>query len=333
MDLVFKVLKQCGSRLMDLPNVIGVGYGHKHTRGRNTGKDSLIVLVEKKVPLEELNSNQVVPRSLDQCLLDVVEVGEVVALNRTDRQRPARPGVSIGHFRVTAGTFGAVVYDIKTGEPLILSNNHVLANSTSGNDGRAKIGDAVLQPGKYDGGTEEDVIAKLHRFIPIELEVSAPDCKVASVAQNIANRLIRKVRRNYEIKIERFSTAANLIDAAVARPLSKSYISENIIDVGIPKGVSQVVVGQTVKKSGRTSGTNTAQVRVVHATIKISMGEIGSATFTDQVLTTRMAQPGDSGAVVLDAHDHVCGLLFAGSDTISVFGKIQNVCEKLGVRF
>ncbi len=333
MDSVVKALKKCGLRLMDLPNVIGVGYGHKHVGGRNTGKDSLVVLVEKKVPLEELNSNHVIPRSMNQCLVDVVEVGEVVALGRTGRQRPARPGLSIGHFRVTAGTFGAVVYDVKTGEPLILSNNHVLANSSNGSDGRAKVGDAVLQPGKYDGGTDEDIIARLYKFAPIELEVSEPDCKIASIAQKLLNRVVRRIRRNYEVKIERFSSATNLVDAAVARPLSKDLVTEDIIDLGIPKGTSEAVVGQKVKKSGRTSGTNSGEVKVVHATIKIGMGEIGTATFTDQVLTTRMAQPGDSGSAVLDEYNRVCGLLSAGSDTVSVFGRIQNVCEVLGVRF
>ena len=79
--------------------------------------------------------------------------------------------------------------------------------------------------------------------------------------------------------------------------------------------------------------TNEGEVKVVHATIKVSMGEIGSATFIDQVLTTNMAQPGDSGSVVVDEYNRVCGLLSAGSQTVSVFARIQNVCEALGVRF
>ena len=223
-----------------------------------------------------------------------------------------------------------MVYDIKTGEPLILSNNHVLANSSNGRDGRAKAGDAVLQPGRYDGGTDEDAIASF-RFTPIELEVSQPDCKIAGAAQKLLNRAIRRIRRNYEVRIQRFGTETNLVDAA-ARPLSRDHITD-IIDLGIPKGTTEVDVGHKVLKSGRTSGTNSGEVKVVNATIKISMGEIGTAVFADQVLTTRMAQPGDSGSVVLDENGNVCGLLSAGSDTISVFARIQNVCDALGVRF
>src|SRR5690606_38440508 len=99
MHSIVRALRSCGPKLMSYPNVVGVGYGHKHVRGKNTGKDSLVVLVEKKVPVEELSSNQVIPRSMNQCPIDVVEVGEIVALGRTDRQRPARPGLSIGHYK------------------------------------------------------------------------------------------------------------------------------------------------------------------------------------------------------------------------------------------
>ncbi len=48
---------------------------------------------------------------------DVVEIGEVRLLTRTGRVRPAPPGVSIGHPKITAGTFGALVKDADTGEP------------------------------------------------------------------------------------------------------------------------------------------------------------------------------------------------------------------------
>jgi hypothetical protein len=333
MEPVVKALKACGPRLMGLPNVVGVGCGHKHVRGQNTGKASLVVLVDKKIPRDELRANHIIPQSMNQCLTDVIEIGEVVALDRTDRQRPVRPGASIGHYRVTAGTFGAVVYDVKTGEPLILSNNHVLANSTNGRDGRAKVGDPVLQPGRYDGGDDDDVVARLLRFVPIELELSQPDCKIAGVTQKLLNKMIRRIRRNYEVKIQRFAAETNLVDAAVARPISRDLITPDIIDLGVPQGTSEADVGHKVIKSGRTSGTNSGEVKVVHVTIKISMGEIGTAVFADQVLTTRMAQPGDSGSVVLDEEKRVCGLLSAGSDTVSVFARIHNVCESLGVRF
>jgi len=333
MDPLVKALKTAAPRILGLPNVVGVGRGHKHVAGRNTGQEVLTVLVKKKVPKHELESCHLVPKSIGQCHTDVIEAGEIVALGRTDRERPARPGMSIGHYRITAGTFGALVYDTKTGEPLILSNNHVLANSTDGRDDRARVGDPILQPGRYDGGTDQDVIARLHRFIPIRLEVSTPECKVAKALEGFLNRIVRRFRRHYQVRIYNLSPEANLVDAAVAKPLSPDLVSPDILDLGVPKGVGEVQVGDRVVKSGRTSGVNWGNVKVVQATVKISMGDVGDAVFTDQVITTRMAQPGDSGSVVLNDKKEVVGLLSAGSDTVSVFARIKNVCNALGVRF
>jgi hypothetical protein len=50
-------------------------------------------------------------------------------------------GISIGHFRVTAGTLGCLVQD-RDGNRFILSNNHVLAD-----ENKAEVGDVILQAG------------------------------------------------------------------------------------------------------------------------------------------------------------------------------------------
>jgi V8-like Glu-specific endopeptidase len=55
------------------------------------------------------------------------------------------------------------------------------------------------------------------------------------------------------------------------------------------------------------------------------------AVFEDQVLTTAIAQGGDSGSAVLNENNQVIGLLFAGSDAIAIVNKIANVIEGLGL--
>lgn len=332
-DAVVKALKVSAPRLMELPNVVGVGKGTKQVGGQCTGKPTVTVLVTKKLPKAKLSSGDIVPKSIDMADTDVIEVGEVIALARLDRYRPAVPGSSLGHYKITAGTFGAVVYDVKTGEPLILSNNHVLANSSNGRDGRCSVGDPILQPGKYDNGTDRDVIARLHRFVPISMEVASPDCPVAASFERTLNKVIRRFRKNYTLKVYATGSQGNLVDAALAKPVSPDIISDAIIDLGVPQGIAEANVGDRVAKSGRTSGTNYGEVRVVEATIKISMGDAGDAVFVDQCVTTHMAQPGDSGSVVLNDKRQVVGLLSAGSDTVSIFGRIQNVCSALGVTF
>lgn len=320
-------------RILRLPNVVGVGIGHKEVRGKNTGRRVVTVMVTRKVPKRELPRWAVVPMSLEDFETDVIEVGEVRALGRTDRERPARPGMSIGHYKVTAGTFGAVVFDVRTGEPLILSNNHVLANSTNGHDGRARIGDPILQPGRYDGGSENDVLAKLERFVPIHKEVDESRCKVASFVETALNFVIKKMKRDYQLKLYRVSRSPNLVDAAVARPLSPQDISPDILEIGTPKETAQVEIGQLVAKSGRTTGVTRGRVRVVDATIRVAMGDAGDAIFAEQIVTTQIAAPGDSGSLVVDEKTRAVGLLSAGSDTVSVLSRIDNVLGQLGVGF
>src|SRR3990172_1500990 len=138
-----------------------------------------------------LSAKDLLPEKIDSMPTDVVKSGVFKALlrsesfggqalSRTDRMRPCPGGFSIGHYMITAGTLGMVVRDSKTGQRLILSNNHVLANSNEG-----KIGDSILQPGPYDGGADpQDLIAYLDRFVPIGFggeEGGEPDCKIASV--------------------------------------------------------------------------------------------------------------------------------------------------------
>ena len=143
-------------------NVVGVAVGYRNFKEESTDELAVAVLVEQKKPIEALSAEDLIPPELDGARTDVIEVGHLEAqANPRDRFRPTIPaGVSVGHFKVTAGTIGAMVFDRETGEPLILSNNHVLANS---ND--AEIGDVILQPGPTDHGVRpDDVVGQLHRF-------------------------------------------------------------------------------------------------------------------------------------------------------------------------
>ncbi|NLM97856.1 MAG: hypothetical protein GX175_09675, partial [Halanaerobiaceae bacterium] len=138
------LLKKYTYNLLSLNHVVGVGYGKKIKGNKKTDEDSIIVLVDKKLPISELEEKDIVPEKLEHLKTDVQEVGKLELLKtplpRKQRYRPAPGGVSIGHYKITAGTLGAIVKDNKTGEPMILSNNHVLANISNGNDGRASIG-------------------------------------------------------------------------------------------------------------------------------------------------------------------------------------------------
>ncbi|PKM83301.1 MAG: hypothetical protein CVU89_00665 [Firmicutes bacterium HGW-Firmicutes-14] len=337
MDKIRSVLSKHKNKLLSMKNVVGVGIGYKDSAIEvSTGqpKMGVVVLVKHKLPESQLEAHNIVPKDLEGVVTDVIEVGDLRLLSRTERGIPAQPGVSIGHYKITAGTFGAVVKDRKTGQSLILSNNHVLANGTNGRDKRAKVGDPILLPGPHDGGLmDKDRIGVLFRFKPIDKLYTQSACPKAASAEFWVNALCRLVAPEYMVKVLRESETGNLIDAAVAKPLNPGKINPEILDIGQVKGVAEAEVGMKVVKSGRTTGVTNGTIKAVNATVQVDMGDGEEAVFEDQIIASPMSQGGDSGSLVLDDKKRAIGLLFAGSDKTTVFNKIQNVMEQLDITF
>jgi len=319
------------AELLKKANVIGVAIGYKEKGGQRTETPNLVVMVRKKLPLSELRQQDVVPSEVDTIGTDVKAVGEIRALqNPTDRWRPAPGGVSIGHYAITAGTLGVVVKDTSTGEKLILSNNHVLANS---ND--AEIGDAILQPGPYDGGKlPDDVIAHLLRFVPINYTVELPDCPISTSVASIANFFARALGSKHRLVATRQQLEANLVDAALARPVEPDIVSDDILSIGQIAGTKEAELGLAVRKSGRTTGYTTGTIELLDATVNVSYGAGRTAVFEGQIVTSAMSQGGDSGSLLVDATENLAvGLLFAGSDQTTIHSPIRAVISALNISF
>lgn len=335
MDKFFKTLEKARWRILGMKNVVGVGVGYKHVGLTRTERPAIIVFVKKKEAHENLAREHMVPFKINGLETDVIEIGEVRLLGdeRTKLVRPAQPGLSIGHYRISAGTFGAVVKDRNSGEKLILSNNHILANATDGKDGRSAIGDPILQPGEYDGGTKDDRIATLIRFIPLQKGEAPATCPVANGAARIANILVQAVRPNYQLRFFKRGGTANLVDCAVARPVRADIINDEIVGLGKVNGITEAKSGMPVVKSGRTTGITKGTVTAVGATLDVKLDDENSAYFSDQVITNMKSQGGDSGSLVLTEGNKAVGLLFAGSDKVTVFNRIQTVLDKLNVEF
>ena len=333
MDSLLRILERAKWRILGRKNVVGVGVGYKQVRLERTEQPSIIVFVTKKETPENLTREQLVPFKINGVETDVIEIGEVRLLNneRTKLVRPAQPGISIGHYKVSAGTFGAVVKDRNTGEPLILSNNHILANATSGKDGKSAVGDSILQPGEYDGGTRQDRIATLVRYIPIQKGEAPATCPVANAAARLANFLVHTIRPNYDLRFFKRGGGSNIVDCAVARPVRPDIITDEIFGIGRVQGKTIARPGMPVFKSGRTTGVTKGVVTAVGATMEVKLDDENSAYFSDQVVTDMKSQGGDSGSLVLTEGNRAVGLLFAGSDKVTIFNHIQTVLDKLEV--
>ncbi len=327
---IARVKKTYQSDLLAKANVLGVGTGYKISAGKKTDEICLVALVRQKVPPAALEAEDMVPREINGVRTDVIEIGDVRALQaRTGRWRPAPGGVSIGHYRITAGTFGCVVRDRSSNARLILSNNHVLANS---ND--ASPGDAILQPGPTDGGqSATDVIAHLERFCPIQFAELPGTCSLASAYAGIGNAIASLLGSQHRlVSIQANPSAVNLVDAAVARPIQDSDILDEILEIGTVSGTRPAMLGMAVRKSGRTTGLTTGEINVLEATVNVSYGPGRTATFENQIVMGAMSQGGDSGSLIVAADSlEAVGLLFAGSEQATIANPIQAVLDCLDV--
>ncbi len=217
--------------------------------------------------------------------------------------RPVPIGVSTGHPAITAGTIGARVTDGTL--VFALSNNHVYADVNE-----ASIGDAVIQPGNFDGGVSPaDDIGTLYSYEEID-----------------------------------FEGGDNIMDAAIA--LSSTALLGNATPrggYGTPK--SEIVAAELnmkVKKYGRTTGLTKGQIIGIDATVDIEYETGKVARFVDQIIITpgTFSAGGDSGSlIVTDAKgrnassysNKPVGLLFAGSPLFTIANPIDEVLARFGV--
>jgi hypothetical protein len=215
-------------------------------------------------------------------------------------------GVSTGHPAITAGTIGARVVDDKGNadpnddEYFALSNNHVYAD-----ENLASIGDAVIQPGTFDGGSSpDDNIGTLSDFVPIVFTTSANNVVDAAIA---------------------LLSTANLGNATP----SDGY--------GTPKSTTVApAVGLKVQKYGRTTGLTTGRIWAINANLNIGY-DTGVARFEGQMIVRGggFSLGGDSGSLVVingggDDRKPV-GLLFAGSKNTTILNPIGAVLTRFGV--
>lgn len=293
---VIAVQEAYTERLMRNPFVVGTAVG---VDDRNEG----VV----KVFVERRRGIQGVPGRLDSVPVQVEVTGPIFArkgppgsgVDPTARfDRPVPIGVSTGHPDITAGTISCRVSG--GGTTFALSNNHVYAN-----ENLASLGDAVIQPGTFDGGSSpDDDIGTLFDFEPIVFSTSAD----------------------------------NVIDAAIAESSTSLVGTSTPSDgYGTPKSATiAAAVNMDVQKYGRTTGQTDGRVDSINATVNVGY-DSGTARFIGQIVIRpgNFSAGGDSGScIVVDggADDRrPVGLLFAGSNSVTIANPIDEVLSAFGV--
>jgi len=308
------------TRMVHCDCINGYAVGRKVSLGKVTGDLAITIFVNKKLGLRRLPLPNRIPKTIrlpsekakDGVLEFITDVREArfSSLEYIARERPAPSGISIGHVNITAGTLGGLVRDRESGDTVILSNNHVLADSNE-----AAIGDPILQPGPYDGGTDPaDHIANLTRFVPIDFAADAE----------------------------------NRVDAAIATPLNPNNVIWNTKDIGpetpaTVRHLGESDLGRFVHKTGRTTEHTQGFVDAVFATVQVKYDLFQKATFVDQIIISQspaeeaFSDGGDSGSLVYDSDNSSVGLLFAGSEgtedepATTIVNPMNYVLEKLNI--
>jgi hypothetical protein len=292
------IRKESTSKLLNIPGVVGVGSPGKEIR----------VYVESLNPVEaEL------PAQIDGVPVVAFKTGKLYALSLLDfqtpwlypesavipkaatepqrvaRQRPVIGGISIGHPEITAGTMGTSLDFM--GLNFGVSNNHIFANSSTKQVPRASIGDPIIQPGSYDGGSLTDKVGTLKKYVPMD------------------------------------RIGFNRVDAALFEP--STSLSPDIYGASPFTGVAKPEVGQIMTKSGRTTGYTSAAIIDVDATVSVTYDEF-EAKFEHQSVTDVMSGGGDSGSAGGIGTDFG-GLLFAGSDVVTILNRPDMVIRELSL--
>jgi hypothetical protein len=218
--------------------------------------------------------------------VDLRVIGRVRALSSPPptslqrRVRPLRPGLSVAHPTVTAGTLGGFVR--LDGRLAVLSNNHVLAASDA-----AQLGDPVLQPGPTDGGDAGDRIGTLTAFE-----------RFPAAGAGLVDAAVAALHEGVEADP----------GGLPGGPLDGVVTASADIDPDVE-----------VEKVGRTTGHTRGRISAVEVDGVAVQYDDAVHVFDDQVeiegLTAPFSAGGDSGSVIWRSADRSpLALLFAGSD-------------------
>jgi hypothetical protein len=286
-----------------LPHVVGTCIGKRREQGCKTDETCLVVLVKEKVPDAQLDPDERVPETIDldgvTIRTDVQQVGEVTIQavvaeeDRQGRLRPAPGGVSAGHPEITTGTMGSTVLETEAGETVVLTNAHVAAPVEV-----AEEGDAFLQPGVADGGSEEDTIGELVEWSEVSEEEE------------------------------------NESDSALVA-VDPEGIDDEILGVGRLVGWTEADIDEDEEftKGGRTTDVTTGDLRGVDGRIEVGGFFDQPAKFVGLDIYGPMSAGGDSGSLIgtLEGEEfRAASLLFAGSDETTLGVPMRTVEEVHG---
>ena len=281
------VLLKNYSSLSRYKGIIGTGAGFKKKNNRYTDEICICIEVAKKIPVSELSKEDIIPSSMDDVSIDVVEIKKFVPyslkipLEKALQASQYRPlvggsqvtnGIQDTNGNISVGTLGCIVHlpDKKHPFNALLSNYHVLYADNAGD------GHIIGQP-----TTEKSDL----------------------VAHNTKGKKL-----------------GSDVDVAIAKLDDKIEGSNHVLTIGTLKGFNDAYVGMKVRKYGITTYYTEGQVIQVGVVI-IDDNWYYTGLYIQQGYPKinpfgRFSDHGDSGSVIVDADNYIVGLLWGGDDKV-----------------
>ncbi|MCD3274555.1 hypothetical protein [Clostridium botulinum] len=276
-------------------NVVGVGLGYKIKNGFYTNQLCVQVLVSRKLPQNQLNSNDMIPVIYKGIPTDVKETGCFTACSFNKKIRPVLGGYSISaNMNKINGTVACLVTNGVS--KFALSTNHVLANINI-----LPMKSPIVQPAYlYGGHAPTDTIASLHKYIPIRF-------------------------------IKGHEEPTNSTDCALGLLSKSNILSDKIALIGKVTCVKSPKLNEQVRKIGASTELTTGTITSINTTFRVNYSDDKRALFKDQIITTSMGGGGDSGSILVNKNNCAIGLLFSASPDSTGFNRLSTVLDQLDV--
>lgn len=339
------------------PEGVGVMLGNKITNGEYTGEESIVFTVEKKKPLSELSSDEILPSEVEidgrVFKTDVFETGEIrtfacpssitsacyswQSTPPQNRQtiRPLKGGVSLTsqNLQGYVGTLGFLAVDTTTGALVGITNNHVVVRDAYYANFRSPTGiiendssDNAYQSGDFQPSTPSLKIGEVLRYVPISEPpyYNQVDGAMISISQSVMSD--SESFKQFGLSgtsVMPFATTSE-INGLIGNTLGSSS--------GRSTGVKQgALCGLTIQGINYTTGVSGYTLQ----------GITNVAYFNKCISFTRAnpdclypIYPGDSGSALvarIGGVDKIVGLCFAGGNTIGIACRIDEVAAQLGI--
>jgi hypothetical protein len=294
--------------LLNRPGVTGVDIGYKEVGGQPTDTLAIRVLVKKKrdVPLSER-----VPQSIEGFPTDVIERKFELHALAMDALKLA-PTADMKEYPVLKG--GISIGPCRLVERMAYGGT---------------LGVLVA-----DKATGKSMILSNYHVLCVDKAWSDGDPIVQPSRIDGGNCPASQVA------ILKRGIVGEQVDCAVAE-LSARQTDAEIIDVGRVANTNKAVIGETVRKRGRTTGLTYGIVDTGELSVNLDFGHgIGQVQLTNQIgikpdatRNAKFGDNGDSGSLVVNATGEAVGLYFAGDpkDPYGLANPIDAVLTALNV--